>query len=213
MSDPLVDFFDARPEAYDRQLGRERRALRAAAALAGPLTGARVVDLATGTGALAAALLARPDPPAHLTAVDAAPRMLDRAGARLGPPAALLLADVRAVPLPDGAADVVTAGYLLHLLDPPARAAVLAEARRLLRPGGVLVVVVHGSPPGPVGSLHRAAWRLAARLRPHAVVGGGPLPGVAGEVARAGLAVEAVRTVPGVYWSTVVRAREPATRR
>ncbi len=47
-------------------------------------------------------------------------------------------ADVTAVPLPDGCADVVSAGELLeHVADP---AAVLAEACRLVRPGGVLVL-------------------------------------------------------------------------
>jgi len=49
-----------------------------------------------------------------------------------------LRADVRAVPLRDGCADVVSAGELLeHVRDPRA---VLAEACRLLRPGGVLVL-------------------------------------------------------------------------
>jgi 2-polyprenyl-6-hydroxyphenyl methylase/3-demethylubiquinone-9 3-methyltransferase len=47
-------------------------------------------------------------------------------------------ADVRAVPLRDGCADVVSAGELLEHVTEPRR--VLAEACRLLRPGGVLVL-------------------------------------------------------------------------
>ncbi|MGH3715701.1 MAG: bifunctional 2-polyprenyl-6-hydroxyphenol methylase/3-demethylubiquinol 3-O-methyltransferase UbiG [Micromonosporaceae bacterium] len=46
--------------------------------------------------------------------------------------------DVNAVPLADGCADVVSAGELLEHVPDPAR--VLAEACRLLRPGGLLVL-------------------------------------------------------------------------
>jgi len=209
MTDPVASFFDRRPRGYDLQLPLERRALRAAAALAEPLAGARVVDLATGTGALAAALLERAGSVACLTAVDASPGMLERARARLGTSARLVLADVRSVPLPDGSADVVTIGYLLHLLDPGARAGALAEALRLLRPGGRLVAVVHGSPTGRVGRAYRAAWALLSRALPRAVVGYGPMDDLAPCLAAAGLEVEASRRVRGVYWSQVVRARRP----
>jgi ubiquinone/menaquinone biosynthesis C-methylase UbiE len=206
VSDALVAHFDARPGAYDRQLLLERRALRVAAAFAGSVEGLDVVDLATGTGALAAALRGRP---ASLTGVDAAPRMLDVARRRLGPGATLLEADARAVPLPDGAADLVAIGYLLHLLDGPARAAVLAEARRLLRPGGVLVAVVHGSPDGRAGRAYRAAWRALRRVAPGAIVGGGPVTDLRPDLVAAGFTVEASRRVAGAYWSQVVRARRP----
>jgi ubiquinone/menaquinone biosynthesis C-methylase UbiE len=57
-------------------------------------------------------------------------------------------ADARCVPLPDDHAHVVTCAYLLHLLEPEARAEVLAEARRLLapNPSARLVVVTVWSP-------------------------------------------------------------------
>lgn len=208
-ADPVATFFDRRPGAYDRQLVLERRALRTAAAFARPVGGLRVIDLAAGTGALAAALLAHGPPPAALTAVDAAPRMLERARRRLGPGVTIAVADARAVPLADGAADLVAIGYLLHLLDPGARAAVLAEVRRLLRPGGIMVAVVHGSPQGRVGGAYRAVWRTLARVMPGAVIGQGPMQDLAPEVAAAGFEVEASRRVAGVYWSQVVRARLP----
>ncbi|MGD9696141.1 MAG: class I SAM-dependent methyltransferase [Thermoleophilia bacterium] len=208
-TDPVAAFFDRRPRAYDRQLLLERRALRTAAAFAHPVGGLRVIDLAAGTGALAAALLAHGPPPATLTAVDAAPRMLERARVRLGPGATILVADARAVPLPDGSADVVTVGYLLHLLAPGARRAVLAEARRLLTPGGLLVAVVHGSPRGTAGRAYHSAWRLVGRALPGAVIGEGPMRDLAPEIGATGLEVEASRRVAGVYWSQVVRARLP----
>ena len=213
VSDPIAAYFDRRPRAYDRQLALERRALRATAAFAQPVGGRWVVDLATGTGALAAALLALQPPPAALTAIDAAPRMLDRARRRLGARATILVADARAVPLPDASADVVTIGYLLHLLDARARVQVLAEARRLLRPGGVIVVVVHGSPGGRAGRTYRAVWRLLSRALPGAVIGEGPMCDLAPELADSGFDVEASRRVAGLYWSQVVRARRPGRAR
>ena len=67
------------------------------------------------------------------------------------------------MPLPDGWADVVTCAYLLQLLDPAARAAVLAEARRLLapRPASRLVVVTTWAD----GPLVRGALGLLGRAR------------------------------------------------
>src|SRR5689334_12238851 len=45
----------------------------------------------------------------------------------------------------DASFDVVTAGFLMHLLDAPDRAAV--EVRRVLRPGGLFAFTVIGPPP------------------------------------------------------------------
>jgi SAM-dependent methyltransferase len=47
--------------------------------------------------------------------------------------------DLYNVPLPDGAADAVILHQVLHFLDDPAAA--IAEAARLLKPGGKLLVV------------------------------------------------------------------------
>jgi ubiquinone/menaquinone biosynthesis C-methylase UbiE len=206
-----VAFFDRRAEIYDRQLPLERQALETAASLAEPLAGARVVDLAAGTGALSAALVARAPSIPALTLVDASPRMLALAGRRLSGHVgrtSFLLADVRRTPLADGCADVVGIGYLLHLLDPEPRGAVLGEALRILRPGGTLVVVVHGSPGGVGGRLYRGAWRAIGRLMPRSVLGA-PMTGLAEAVAAAGFHVESSRRLRGVYWSEVLRARRP----
>jgi ubiquinone/menaquinone biosynthesis C-methylase UbiE len=211
--DPIVAFFERHPRWYDLQLPLERRALRAAAALAEPLAGARVIDLAAGTGGLSAAILRRARTIASLAAVDASPRMLERAHARLrrvGASPAFVVADARSVPMADGCADVVAIGYLLHLLDPGARAEVVGETHRLLAPGGLLVAIVHGSPGGRAGRIYRGAWGLLRRLLPWAFVGGGPMTDLAPAIAAAGFEVEASRWVPGVYWSQVVRARRPA---
>ena len=99
--------------------------------LAAAQPGDRLVDLATGTGLLLRRLAAAPVRPRAAIGVDRSAGMLAHVG-ELPAGWSTLNADARAVPLPDGSADVVTCAYLLHLLDPADRAAVLAEARRLL---------------------------------------------------------------------------------
>ena len=100
------------------------------------------MDLATGTGLVLRRLAARRIRPREAVGVDRSVPMLGRVG-ELPAGWSTVAADVRAVPLPDGWADVVTCAYLLHLLDADDRAGVLAEARRLLapRPSSRLVVV------------------------------------------------------------------------
>lgn len=216
MSAPAADgrqaaldrLFDRGAALYDLQLFLERGPLRAAAALAGPVEGIRVVDLATGTGAMAAAL-ARRGRPEEIVLVDRLPAMLARARRRAGraaPGVAVrtLVADAREVPLPSGAFELVTAANLLHLLDRAGARAVLGEARRLLAPGGRLVVVDHAAPGTPAGRLYSRAWAAAARLLPG--TGQGPQGDVRPLLVAAGFTVRASRSVPGVYWSRVVAA-------
>ncbi len=99
-----------------------------------------LLDVGTGTGALLDELAARPRAPRRVVATDASAAMLARVGA-LPPGWAVHRADATRLPLADGAVDVATAAYLLHVLDAPVRAAALGELRRVLRPGGRLVCV------------------------------------------------------------------------
>lgn len=214
--DPIVTFFDAHADRYWRQMRFERRALRAVAQLAEPLVGARVVDLGTGTGGVLAALDDRGPRVAALIAVDSSTRMLECARStlwRVEPPPHFVRADARSVPLSDGAADVVTAGYLLHLLDAAAQRAVLTEAFRLLRPEGRLIVVVHSSPRGLAGFVYRAIWRSLALAHRRDRLRYRPMIDIVPTVQEAGFLVDATWHVPGVYWSQVLRARRPAARR
>ncbi len=112
--------------------------------LAGEVAGKRVLDVGCAAGHLAELLLERG---AHVTGIDRSPVMArlarERCGHSADGPARFHQADL-ADPLdflPDGSFDLVTASLVLHYLEdwgPP-----LGELRRVLRPGGALVISVH----------------------------------------------------------------------
>ena len=135
---------------YDRQFALERSALDAAVELASPGGDEFVLDLATGTGALLRRLAQRADRPRRAIGVDTSRAMLNRASP-LPDGWELINADARRLPLNHASVDVVTCAYLLHLLDPAARRAVLGEISRVLSPRGRVVVVTLGVPRGLIG--------------------------------------------------------------
>jgi demethylmenaquinone methyltransferase/2-methoxy-6-polyprenyl-1,4-benzoquinol methylase len=104
------------------------------AALAGA-PGRRLLDVGGGTGNYAQALAREGWEPLVL---DRSPAMLARAAAK---GLATCEADAQALPVPDGSADAVAMISMLHHVDAPERA--LAEARRVLRPGGHLALMVY----------------------------------------------------------------------
>jgi len=108
-------------------------------ALVGDAAGRRILDAGCGSGPLFAALR---EQGAVVTGFDQSAEMLAHARARLGDDADLRVADL-AGPLPfaDGEFDDVIASLVLHYLrdwDP-----VLAELRRVLKPGGRLIASVN----------------------------------------------------------------------
>ncbi len=106
-------------------------------------TGARVLDLACGSGPLLEILHAR-DPGLRLTGVDMCPEELSLARARLAPGAAAFVQTEAQdmATLPDAAFDAVLCHWALTLMDPVAP--VLDEVRRVLAPGGVFAALVDG---------------------------------------------------------------------
>ena len=107
-------------------------------ALAGEVAGRRILDAGCGSGPLFAALRERG---AIVTGVDASAAMLELARRRLGGDADLRVADLGdPLPFADGAFDDVIASLVLHYLED--WTAPLAELRRVLRPGGRLIVSV-----------------------------------------------------------------------
>lgn len=123
-------FFDRIAPLYDRfMFGADRDALEAGLDRARRDV-ERVVDVAGGTGRAAAAI-----PREERLVVDASRPMLRRAARRgLG----AVAGDAAALPLADGSVDAVMVVDAFHHL--PDQAGAIREARRVLRPGGVLVV-------------------------------------------------------------------------
>jgi ubiquinone/menaquinone biosynthesis C-methylase UbiE len=118
----------------------------------------RVLDLGTGTG--------RDLPlfPPGVQAVGADPHPANLARARRRAPGApLVVARAEALPFRDGAFDTVVAGLVLCSVQD--QAATLAEARRVLRPGGALRLLEHvrlGGLGGRLQDLVQPAWTLFA---------------------------------------------------
>ncbi len=119
-------------------LGADRSWRRRAARLTGVGRGAAVVDVCTGTGALAAALRRRVGPTGRVTGVDFTPAMLEEARRRV-PGVAFVAGDARALPLPSASQDAATMAFGLRNIDQPVAA--LAELHRVVRPGCRVVVL------------------------------------------------------------------------
>lgn len=100
-----------------------------------------VVDLGAGTGLLS---LPAARKAATVYAVDYSEPMLERLAERAGEDGLenvqTVSADIREVPLEDETASVVVSSYAFHHLRDDGKELALAEARRLLRPGGRLVL-------------------------------------------------------------------------
>lgn len=144
--------YDKEADAYDATRGGEPRAAAAADAVLGlvPPGTRRLLDVACGTG-IVTRRLAAARPGTRVTGADLTYGMARMAAVRL--PGAVVLADSRALPFPDGAFDAVTSVWLLHLLDRPEDVrAVVAECARVLGPGGTWVTTVDKAAAHDVGS-------------------------------------------------------------
>ena len=122
----------------------------------------RVLEIGVGTGLT----LPHYPPHVHVVAVDICPAMLERARSRVaqGIPASveLKLIDAEDLPFTDGFFDVVTLPFVISVTPDPDR--LLAEARRLLRPGGSLVILNHFSGVRGFRWLEATFSPLAARI-------------------------------------------------
>jgi ubiquinone/menaquinone biosynthesis C-methylase UbiE len=120
--------------------------------LAGTVTGLRVGEVGTGVGVVAAALAAAVGPEGRLWGVDRQAAAVRATAARLwrqgyGARVRLDVADARDLPWPSRSLDLVVMVAVLGEVPPPGRARALAEARRVLREDGRLVVVEYWPDP------------------------------------------------------------------
>ena len=147
--------FGAIAQRYDlnnrlHSFWQDQRWRRRGARLAGPTEGADVVDVACGTGDLSEVfhdLGAK-----QVTGVDFTPEMLqiarqraDRSGRSK---VEYVQGDAMGLDLPDECADIVSIAFGLRNVEDPSVA--LAEFRRVLRPGGRLLVLEFSEPKNPL---------------------------------------------------------------
>ena len=127
--------------------GHDRRWKIRLVGLAGPVSGVRVLDLATGTADIALALAAKG---ARVVGLDITHRMLELAAAKTpaGTDLRFVGGDMMALPFPTASFDVVTTGYGIRNV--PRIEPAIAEIGRVLRPGGLLLSLDFNRPAHPL---------------------------------------------------------------
>jgi demethylmenaquinone methyltransferase/2-methoxy-6-polyprenyl-1,4-benzoquinol methylase len=164
-----LELFVGLPRHYDRMgallsFGQDPLWRRALVRAVDPQPGQRLLDVATGTGMVAAALARRSA--CQVVAIDQSEAMLSAARARLStdPRLAEQISFVRGeaerLPFADAEFDGLTFTYLLRYVDD--RAATMRELARVVKPGGRIGMVEFGVP--------RRVW-LRALWRVHTGVG------------------------------------------
>jgi ubiquinone/menaquinone biosynthesis C-methylase UbiE len=146
---PLPGILLHSPRVYDLQVwlatrGRERSLREAILRLVQPRPGEAMLDVGCGTGTLAIAARRLVGAAGDVVGADASPEMVagaQRKARRAGVQATFVEALTQALPFPDKRFDLVTSTLMLHHLPRPVRAAALSEIRRVLKPGGRLLVV------------------------------------------------------------------------
>lgn len=156
--------------------------------LARAVSGARVLDLASGSAAMAATLAAesdRPSPP-WVVSLDLSAAELQE-GRRRGRTGPLVRADAVALPFGDGSFDAVVSSAGLMVVGRVGT--VLDEIARVLRPGGVLAATVASAVPLRPQDMRLLA-PLTARLRTTPQFpGGGEMTGLTSSMEDAGFRV------------------------
>jgi demethylmenaquinone methyltransferase/2-methoxy-6-polyprenyl-1,4-benzoquinol methylase len=158
-----IELFRGLPSRYDLMsaalsFGQDPRWRRALVSEVRPWQGDRVLDVATGTGMVAAELLARAD--CSVVGLDQSPEMLSAARVRFADRryldrVRLVEAQAEELPFEDASFDALTFTYLLRYVDDPR--ATIRELARVVRPGGRIGSLEFGVPPWRPA---RAGWRL-----------------------------------------------------
>jgi demethylmenaquinone methyltransferase / 2-methoxy-6-polyprenyl-1,4-benzoquinol methylase len=163
-----LQLFSGLPRHYDRMgavlsFGQDPRWRRALVRAVDPRPGQRVLDVATGTGMVAAELARHAF--CAVVGLDQSEDMLGAARHRLAraPELAgrvtLVTGEAERLPFADGEFDALTFTYLLRYVEDPA--ATMRELARVVRPGGRIGMVEFGVPREPV---LRALWRVHTRV-------------------------------------------------
>lgn len=150
-----------RPELtsqYDQVIAvmtRERRWRARLLATLAPAAGETIVDLGAGTGSMAL-LIKQTAPECHVIGIDPDPEVLAIARAKIetaGEQVELMQGTGEASVLNDALADKVISSLVLHQCSQAAKEGLLANAFRLLKPGGLLLIADYGLQRTPLMSL------------------------------------------------------------
>jgi demethylmenaquinone methyltransferase / 2-methoxy-6-polyprenyl-1,4-benzoquinol methylase len=151
VSPDVAALFDEIAPVYDRlssvlSLWRDGRWRSAAVEATGVRAGDSTIDVAAGTGKLAAALADRVGPFGRVVAVDLSPAMVERGrhATRDIVQLEFVVGDAMALDFDDARFEAATIGFALRVMPDPA--AVLAELRRVVRPGGRVVCLEPTTP-------------------------------------------------------------------
>ncbi len=130
--------YDAVASAYERRWsGYVEASVRATLQRLEVGAGERLLDVGCGTGLLLARL-AEALPAVQLAGVDLSPAMLAEARGRLPARAILAAADAESLPFAAGSFDVVVSSSSFHYWPAPEQG--LRQIRKVLRPGGRVVI-------------------------------------------------------------------------
>jgi demethylmenaquinone methyltransferase/2-methoxy-6-polyprenyl-1,4-benzoquinol methylase len=165
--DETLRLFAGLPRRYDLagallSFGQDPRWRRAMVAEVGATAGDRVLDVATGTGMIAAALVRRYG--CSVVGLDQSPEMLSGARAKLDrdPGLAahieLIQGEAESLPFDDGEFDHLTFTYLMRYVEDPG--ATLRELARVVKPGGRIASLEFMLPQNPIA---RTLWRIYTR--------------------------------------------------
>jgi len=128
-------------------LGREGRMRERMLDLARIAPGESVLDVGCGTGTLAIAAKRRAGDAGRVDGVDASPEMIQRAvkkSKRAHSGASFRVAHAESLPFETSHFDVVLSTVMLHHLRRDVRAQAIQEMRRVLKPGGRILIVDFG---------------------------------------------------------------------
>ncbi len=149
--DLFSSFYDAFVRLHSRDTGASMRSFLAETAMLEK--GCTTVDLCTGTGS-SAIRMAREDG-VRVVGIDFSEKMLRQAHRKSRPKSGCfwVQADVTALPVSSCSVDRVTCAYAMYELSCEERKGALEEAVRVLRPGGMFIMVEHLPPIRPLVKL------------------------------------------------------------
>jgi demethylmenaquinone methyltransferase/2-methoxy-6-polyprenyl-1,4-benzoquinol methylase/phosphoethanolamine N-methyltransferase len=140
--------------SYALTLGKERQIRQKTVDLAGLKPGERALEVGCGTGSLALVAKGRVGAQGQVAGIDAAPEMIAVArqkAARSGLEIEFRVGLIEALSFPDGSFDAVLSSLMMHHLPGDLKEKGLAEVRRVLKPGGRLLIVDMRRPESRLG--------------------------------------------------------------